>query len=74
MISKNFSNPNHVSSHADDFQEQLQITSLALESVSDGVLITDANGIITSANNSFYSITAKTLAKFPYFFVSQALA
>ena len=57
MISKNFSNPNHVSSHADDFQEQLQITSFALESVSDGVLITDANGIITSANNSFYSIT-----------------
>ena len=57
MIFKNFSNPNHLSSHADDFQEQLQITSLALESVSDGVLITDANGIITSANNSFYSIT-----------------
>ena len=57
MIFKNFSNPNHVPSRADDFQEQLQITSLALESVSDGVLITDANGIITSANNSFYSIT-----------------
>ena len=57
MIFKNFSNSNHVSYHADDFQEQLQITSLALESVSDGVLITDANGIITSANNSFYSIS-----------------
>ena len=57
MIFKNFSNPNHLPSHANDFQEQLQITNLALESVSDGVLITDANGIITSANNSFYSIT-----------------